>query len=317
MEIKPINDGESMQPKTELDTPWKKILDDYFKDFVEYCLPEQHQEIDWSRGYKTLDKELSKISRDAPVSNRVVDKLIEVFRKNGEEAYVLVHLEVQGQKTHDFEERMFTYRYRLRDLHRKPIASLAILVDPQENWRPSAYREELWGSSIEMRFPSIKLLDYRTRIQELEEATNPFATVILAQLKALEESSSEDKLLKKIDLIRWLYKKGWKKIDVLNLLIFIEWVMALPEEFELKYRQAVQEIEEELHVSYVSSFERAGMEKGMQQGEGAMLLCFLEGKFKTVPENYRQKVSEADPDTLLLWGKRVMTSQTLEEVFGE
>ena len=309
------------QPKAEFDTPWKKILDIYFEDFVSYCWPERHGDIDWQKGYKSLDKELSKISRNAPVTNRIIDKLIEVYLKDGESAYVLIHLEVQGQFDSDFEERMLTYRYRLRDSHKKPIASLAILIDSDSKWRPGSYKEELWGSSIEMRFPIIKLIDYKSRIQELEASSNPFASVILAQLATLEKQSPEAKLTSKINLIKWLYTRSWKREDILTLLTFMDWVFALPEELELKCKEAIAILEEELHVDYITSFERMGIEKGlqqgMQQGEGTMLLCFLEGKFKNVPDDYLKKINEADAETLVKWGKRVLNSQSLDDVFKD
>ena len=294
------------QPKAEFDTPWKKILDIYFEDFVSYCWPERHAEIDWQKGYKRLDKELSKIARNAPVTNRIIDKLIEVCLKNGEEAYVLVHLEVQGQPDTDFEERMFTYRYRLRDSHKKPIASLAILIDSNPEWRPGFYKEELWGSSMEMRFPIIKLIDYQSRIEELEASTNPFASVILAQLATLEKQSPEAKLTSKINLIKWLYTRSWKREDILTLLTFMDWVFALPEELELKCKEAIAILEEELHVDYITSFERMGIEKGLQQGESALLLRLLQHKFKTVPEAYKHKIEQASPDILLNWSERVL-----------
>ena len=319
------------EPKAEFDAPWKKILDIYFENFIEYCWPEQYLEIDWKKGYKSLDKELTKIARDAPITNRVVDKLIEVYRKSGEEAYVLIHMEVQGQPDLHFEERMFTYRYRLRDLYKKPIASLAILIDTDEKWRPNTYREELWGSFVEMRFPIIKLIDYRSRIEELEASNNPIASVILAQLKALEKQPLENKLISKISLIRWLYQHGLKKDDILTLLIFIDWVFALPKPLELKCREAIRILEEELHVNYVTSFERIGIEKGIeqgmqqgiqqgmqqgvQQGESSMLLCLLDAKFQNIPEEYRQKIMNANPETLLKWARQVLNSQTLEDVF--
>lgn len=299
------------QPKAELDTPWKTILDIYFKEFILYCWPEKYAEIDWSRGYKTLDKELSKIARNAPIGNRVADKLIEVYRKDGQETYILIHIEIQGYLESDFEERMYVYRYRLRDLHRKPIASLAILVDTDEKWRPNCYKEELWGSSVEMRFPIIKILDYRNRIHELEEANNPFAQVILAQLAALEKQLPEAKLISKINLIKRLYQRGWQKDDIITLLIFIDWVMALPPTLELEFRDAVRVIEEDLHVNYVTSFERIGIQKG----ESILLMRILERKFKNLPEQYRQKVEQASPDSLLKWGEKILESQELEEIF--
>lgn len=301
------------QPKSEFDTPWKKVLDVYFEQFVSYCWPERYSEIDWQKGYKSLDKELSKIARNAPVTNRIIDKLIEVYLKDGESAYVLIHLEVQGQFDCNFEERMFTYRYRLRDLHKKPIASLAILIDPDPAWRPGNYKEELWGSIIEMRFPIIKLIDYKSRIQELETSDNPFALVILAQLATLDKQSPDAKLTKKINLIKRLYARNWERADIINLLIFLDWVFALPKQFELKCKEVIEILEEELHLDYVTSFERMGIEKG----EGTMLLCFLEGKFKNVPDGYLKKINTADSDTLVKWGKRVLSSQSLEDVFKD
>ena len=148
--------------KAETDTPWKTILDVYFEQFMAYCWPEKHAEVDWSKGYKMLDKELSKIARNAPIGNRVVDKLVELHLKNGQVSGILFHLEIQGRSECTFEERMFIYRYRLRDLYNKPIASLAVLIDKSKRWRPGVFKEEFWGTSIEMRFKIIKLIDYKT-----------------------------------------------------------------------------------------------------------------------------------------------------------
>ena len=58
-----------------------------------------------------------------------------------------------------------------------------------------------------------------------------------------------------------------------------------------------------------------GVEKSVHQGEGTMLMRFLEGKFETIPDVYRQKVLEADTDTLLKWARQVLKSKTLEDVF--
>jgi hypothetical protein len=321
------------QPKAEFDTPWKKILDIYFEDFVSYCWPERHAEINWQEGYKSLDKELSKIARDAPITNRIIDKLMEVYLKNGESAYVLIHLEVQGQFDSHFEERMFIYYCRLNDLHKKPIASLAILVDADEDWRPGSYKKELWGSSIEMRFPIIKIIDYKSRIRELESSSNPFASVILAQLATLEKQSPEARLISKINLIKWLYTRGWKREDVLTLLTFMDWVFVLPKQLELKCKEAIAILEEELHVDYVTSFERMGIEKGLQegiqqglqegmqqgvqQGESALLLRQLKHKFMSIPEAYKHKIEQADAKSLLKWGERILDVNSLEEVFKD
>ncbi len=186
------------------DSPWKKILDRYFKDFMELCWPKHYEEVDWSKGYKMLDKELSKIDKNAAVGDRTVDKLVEIHCKSGEMTYLILHLEIQRTASADFTQRMLRYRYRLRDLYDKPIASIAVLIDTNPTWRPQVYREELWGSWLEMGFPIIKVMDYQARVAELERSTNPFAVVLLAQLAANQKSDA--RLPSKSALTRLLYQ---------------------------------------------------------------------------------------------------------------
>jgi len=315
-----IKDYKSLQKKNnkkipEYDSPWKNVLDAYFEDFIAFCWPQKYLQIDWSKGYKSLDKELIKVSRNVPTSNRIADKLMEICLKDGEAAYILLHIEVQKNKKPDFEERMFIYRLRLRDLYRKPVASLAILIDNDKYWRPGIYREVLFDSSVEMHFPVIKLIDYRDRISELENSRNRFAAVILAQLAALEKQTTEAQLITKVNLIRWLYRRGWKKDDVLMLLSFIDWVLVLPDELEAECDKAIETLEEEERVQYVTHWERRGIQRGIQKGGSSLLLQQLEYKFKTVPDFYRQKIETASKETLLAWGLRILDSQKLEEVF--
>lgn len=86
-------------------------------------------DIDWEKGYIFLDKELYTITKDAAASTRTVDKLVKVFKKGGEEIWVLVHIEIQGKAEDRFSKQMYTYQYRLFNRYRVPIASIAILID--------------------------------------------------------------------------------------------------------------------------------------------------------------------------------------------
>ncbi len=50
----------------------------------------------------------------------------------------------------------------------------------------SSFGWQRWGCEVGIRFPSVKLLDYRPRCAELETSANPFAVVIQAHLKTQE-----------------------------------------------------------------------------------------------------------------------------------
>jgi hypothetical protein len=172
--------------RDQFDSPWKEILEVYFEDFILFFFPQIHAEIDWSRGYDFLDQELAQVVRDAELGKRLADKLVKVWKLNGEETWVLIHIEIQSQEEGQFGERMFVYYYRLRDKYSLPIASLAILGDERDTWRPEPFENELWGCEVSFRFPIIKLLDYLPRWAELEASHNPFAIVVMAHLKTKE-----------------------------------------------------------------------------------------------------------------------------------
>jgi len=197
-----------------------------------------------------------------------VDKLAQVWRQDGAEAWVLVHVEVQSQEDAAFAERMYVYNYRLYDRYHRRVASLAILGDERPGWRPERFGYELWGCEVGLRFPTVKLLDYRARWAELEASRNPFAVVVMAHLKALEtQADAEQRKAAKWQLLRRLYEQGYARVDILNLFRFIDWVLGLPEDLEEALWQEIAEYEEAQHMPYVTSVERIGMRKGLAQGE--------------------------------------------------
>ena len=138
----------------EYDSPWKEILDLYFRQFLAFFFPEIEADVDWPRGYEILDNELPKLERDAAVGGRYADKLIKVWRRNGEERLVFIHIEVQGTPDPTFPVRMYVYNYRIFDRHQRPVVSLAVLADERPGWRPDRHVEELWAAGRSCGFPS-------------------------------------------------------------------------------------------------------------------------------------------------------------------
>jgi hypothetical protein len=44
--------------RSDQDSPWKEVIERYFEPFLAFFFPRAHAEIDWTRGYELLDKEL-------------------------------------------------------------------------------------------------------------------------------------------------------------------------------------------------------------------------------------------------------------------
>src|SRR5262245_17399944 len=223
---------------SEFDSPWKEVLDRYFEAFMAFFFPQAHAEIDWARGYEFLDKELQKIIREAEVTKRLVDKLVKVWLKNGQEAWVLIHIEVQGQHETEFERRMYVYNYRLFDRYNRKVATLVILTDERKDWRPSSHSYNLFGCTVGITFPAVKLIDFAAAEAALEANPNPFATVALAHLKTLQTRGKPDERRAwKFRLVKGLYERGLSAEDVRQLFRIIDWMMDLPRPLEALFQQ--------------------------------------------------------------------------------
>jgi hypothetical protein len=273
------------------DNPWKEVLEGYFPDFMVFFFPAAHGDIDWARGHEFLAKELRRVTPDAAVGERRVDELVKVWRWDGAEAWVLVHVEVQSQEDTGFAERMYVYNYRLFDRFHRHVVSLAVLGDEQEFWRPDRFESSLWGCRASLEFPIIKLVDYRLKWTELDANRNPFATVVMAYLKALETRDHVlDRQAWKLTLVRRLYERGYGRGDILNLFRFIDWVLALPKELDEIFWEQLNEYEEAQRMPYITSVERIGMEKGMEKGMGRALLRLLQLRFGVIPDSFTQRL---------------------------
>ena len=255
-------------PSDDYDSPWKEALERYLPDFLALLFPQAHAGIDWSQGYEFLDKELQQVVRDAELGRRLADKLVRVVDTDGQEDWLLIHIEVQGDPDADLAERLFVYNYRIYDRHRRPVVSLAVLADERADWRPDRFGWQRWGCEVGIRFPSVKLLDYRPRWAELETSTNPFAVVIQAHLKTQEtrQLPEERYRVAKLALAKSLYRRGWGRDDILELFRFIDWMLRLPEELEERLWSEIQTYETVEHMPYVTSVERIGIRKGIERG---------------------------------------------------
>ncbi len=278
----------------QYDSPWKEAIEEYFQECMAFFFPEIHADIDWSAGYQFLDKELEKVVRQSIVTESRVDKLIQVQCKSGKTTWVLLHLEVQSQYEINFAKRMYRYHYRLFDRYDREIITAVIFGDEHPKWRPTQYKQEKWACELTFKFPSVKLMDYRHRLNELEQSSNPFAVVVSAHLYTQQtHQHMEQRYDLKWRLTRMLYERGYKKEKILSLYRYINWLMALPAELEQQLDDAIIEYEETQKMAYITSIERRWLDQGIGEGiEQGLQQGLQQGLHKGMQKGFVQKAYE-------------------------
>ncbi|HLA36370.1 MAG TPA: DUF4351 domain-containing protein [Rhodocyclaceae bacterium] len=314
----------------DYDSPWKEALERYFPEFMAFYFPAAHASIDWRNGYLSRETELRQVVRDAELGKRFADALVQVTLDTGTPEWIYVHVEVQGQRQTQFAQRMFVYNYRLYDRFECPIASLAVLADDDEYWKPDHFAFDVLGCRHSLHFPVVKLTDYASKLESLPSEANPFALVTAAHLLTRQtRQDANARYEAKRALVRLLYRRDWDKQRILDLFAILDWMMRLPDALEQKLWQDIETIEGENRMRYVTSVERlaaerglkVGMQQGMQQGrlegEVALLERQLIKRFGPLTAEIRQRLVDADTERLEYWAERVLDAPTLNAVFEQ
>ena len=118
------------RPRDDRDGAWKEILGRRFPQAMAFFHPEAYAQIDWQRGVEFIQQELREAARVAAKGRRVVDVLAKVWLKDGEDAWVLLHVEVQSHPDANFDQRMFVYNTVLFARHKGPIVSMGVAGYP-------------------------------------------------------------------------------------------------------------------------------------------------------------------------------------------
>ena len=327
-----------MDEPDDYDSPWKDVIQNAFPEFLDFYFPEVARRIEWACGYTFLETELRQVVQDAELGRRHADLLARVTTLDGGVEHVYVHVEVQGDRQADFERRMFVYNYRLFDRFNAPGASLAVLADDDPHWRPRHFVVDALGLKHTLELGVVKLLDHEHRLDELTHDGNPFALVTAAHLMTRRTRGDDlQRYEAKRKLVFLLYRQGWERQQVLDLLAVLDWMMRLPPALTQRLWQDIDALDEEKRMAFVTTWEQRGIDKGIQQGlsqgltqglsqgrdeglllgEAALLERQLIRRFGPLPQSVQNRLRAATRADLASWGDLVLDAGALEELFGQ
>jgi hypothetical protein len=206
------------------DKIWKDAIEEFTQEFLLFFAPDMSEYIDFSKGFEFLDKELDEIMLGSEGHDRRCDKLIKVYFKDGNDRWILAHVEVQGYKDEDFAERMYQYYYRIRDRYQKKIFALGVFTESNADYRPEKYEDDFFDTKTTYSYRTYKILEQDEKV--LAASENPFSIVVLAALYALKSKTNQKlRYSFRKNLNRILLERKWDKNKRRKLLIYINFVL--------------------------------------------------------------------------------------------
>jgi len=175
------------------DRAWKAVLPIIIKDIIEYFSFSLFESIDWAQGIEDAKEELDVLYYFSSAQDRIADAVFKVILKQpvdekvihissfgkmiciGNVAYIILHIEVQNQKTLDFGLRMHQMQYRLLDRYEAPIYSLALTSFYTKDIENFSYK--VAETEIGCKFRCVNLLYFNTEEGQKE----------LAQMKSAQK----------------------------------------------------------------------------------------------------------------------------------
>ncbi|GEN36029.1 MULTISPECIES: hypothetical protein [Aneurinibacillus] len=225
----------------DYDALWKEVIEEFFEEFLHFFAPDLYEAVDFNKGYEFLEQELRTLFPDSEAEKKYTDKLAKLYLKSGEEKWILTHIEVQGSRDLDFAERMFRYFYRVYDKYDRKIFALALFSDESPSYKPDTYKYEFFDTTLTYTYRSYKIVEQNE--EELTRSENPFSMAVLAGLYVVKSKKDINARYQfKINLIRLLLQKEWRREKIEKLFVFIDGLLKLPVEKEKNFEAELNEM---------------------------------------------------------------------------
>jgi hypothetical protein len=284
----------------------KDLFQSFFGDFLRLAAPEAVARLSIEHAV-FLDKQAF---TDWPEGDRrEMDLLAEVPARDGDEARILVHVEIEAEARAGMAARLWRYYMQLRLRH--DLLVLPVLVN-LKGGRPGLHREALAEGFEEMETARFRYRAFSLsgcRAEDYLALVEPLAWALAALMRRGRWSRAEQKIecLRRIAAAELSGSRRWLLGNWVETYLQLRGRDAAEYERlrDLAVNQEVKAMEmtwaERMEAEYTrkgieTGLER-GIEKGIEKGIAALrqvVLRLLDRRFGSVPETVRRKVEAID-----------------------
>jgi len=303
----------SPEHDSDYDGAWKETLRRHLPALLAKYFPSMHAAIDWSVEPQWFDKELSQVLGQAGKRNQQVDVLVKLRLLSGQDQWFLLHLEIQTAYEENFESRIGLYNCGLYWIFKHRVATLVILGDLRSGWQP---QEDVFGIAdfeTRIRFPVCKLID-KLNTEWKDDHSLP-VLIARAQIEALRTTGDPGARYEaKWRLVRKLYDLGYNADEVRELVRLIDWMMHLRKDLSERFEHELTELEEELHMPYITSMEQIAEARGEARATADVIVRVLRHQCGTLPEEIQGRIIHLPLETLEVLKEEMFRFRDLIEV---
>ena len=215
-------------PVVDYDNNWKEAIEQHTFNAIAFFFPELFPFIDTNQKPVFLEQEMRNIKRKSLKGRkRIIDKLIKVWLKNGEERWILIHIEVESSDKEGFSKRMYIYFSRAYDKYDVAIVALALFVGEKTPPSHDYFEENNFGTRVTYGY-NVYVVGEQDE-QTLLKNDNNFALFILANLYTIQ---TKDDMQRRLELKKKMHELALERdisLESLNsLLTFVFEIMTLP-----------------------------------------------------------------------------------------
>ena len=168
-----------------------EIFQENISDFLRFVYSDCDEIFDLDRGIAFLNKELMSI---IPIRERkkgipVSDLLIQVFLKDGQRKWILIHTEMESEEQKDLAFDLFQYYIRLLGRFRVHAETIMVFAGNKEQPCLDEYR----NAYIHYRFKTFHIFDLSQ--DQLGAMDNIFAHAAMSYQKAISQGNTAHTLI--------------------------------------------------------------------------------------------------------------------------
>ncbi len=162
---------------------------------------------------------------------KTIDKLVKVKLLDQTTHWIYVHTEFQGANGQNICERMYRYYRRIEERYGSEITALVIYTGTSVPKVNNEYSKTFFQTTITYKFRTYEVR--KQSVAELENSTNPFALVVLANLHIINtKKDAQQRLEYKKRLFELTEKANYTNTPALFLHYFVSELMLLPDDLE-------------------------------------------------------------------------------------